>query len=504
MAFGKDRFVAIPGESTSYLLVSTRGTEWQPLPVEFVPPSPSLIRSITFAGGMFLALNLEGQPYASTDGTTWIRQDVPADIQLRAVAGGPGLLVGVGRDNRNEVAGDARRARILRCADGRTWVTNDVQLGNNLHHVAYAGDRFLALGDDGHLLVSADGATWTLVTPSSDLDLEALAEGGSRFVAVGDPARILRSHDGRHWQASQRAPVSSRLNDVAYGAGRFVAVSEDGEVVTSVEGDAWIRIPTEPWPSLKAILHARNRFVAAGEMGFLATSPDGLTWAVSPRGPAHTIRAIASGPDRVVAVGDEAAAVSVRDEDWIWAPQPAGFRVRCVAYGRGIFLASSSTGTSWSSTHGLEWQQIGAAAGLALDDITFAGGRFIASGPEGRIWTSVDGTAWLEHYTGAANRLRDLLVTGNGTLLAAGNNQSVLESGLLLPRLGLWINPRGPRTLQIALPRRGTYRLQGTDALPASAWKDLLKLESSPRDHTVVWEDREPNPARFYRVTEAP
>ena len=105
-------------------------------------------------------------------------------------------------------------------------------------------------GDDGSL-------EWTLVrrgggsrSPSGTTGgrLEAVAWSGERFVAVGDDGTIVYSDDGDRWVAASGNSTRSWLKDVAWGAGRFVAVAH-GTIMHSTDGDRW-RSASDARPAL--------------------------------------------------------------------------------------------------------------------------------------------------------------------------------------------------------------------------------------------------------------
>ncbi len=68
--------------------------------------------------------------------------------------------------------------------------------------VARAGERWVAVGIRGHIVVSDDGRRWRQVQSPVDVLLTAVRAGpGGRLWAVGHDAVVLRSDDrGLHWQ----------------------------------------------------------------------------------------------------------------------------------------------------------------------------------------------------------------------------------------------------------------------------------------------------------------
>ena len=59
-----------------------------------------------------------------------------------------------------------------------------------------AAPVFVAVGDEGAVLSSPDGATWSVRTSGTTLALNDVTYGGERYVAVGQAGKIVVSTDG--------------------------------------------------------------------------------------------------------------------------------------------------------------------------------------------------------------------------------------------------------------------------------------------------------------------
>jgi hypothetical protein len=102
-----------------------------------------------------------------------------------------------------------------------------------LRNIAWGKDKFVAVGQNGHMRYSADGVTWTVV-PVEDNKfggsiIAGIAWGGSagqeKFVAGGWNGKMAYSPDGITWTAvTSIFPPNSDIRGVAYGNGKFVAV----------------------------------------------------------------------------------------------------------------------------------------------------------------------------------------------------------------------------------------------------------------------------------------
>jgi photosystem II stability/assembly factor-like uncharacterized protein len=154
--------------------------------------------------------------------------------------------------------------------------------------VAQSGERLLAVGERGHILVSSDsGASWTQAkVPTRALLTGVYMHDGQLAWAVGHDAVVLRTRDGgSSWQRVHHDPEAERpLLDVWFAdAERGLATSAYGELlVTGDGGDSWHKhaIREDDDFHLNQIAAAKDgTLYIAAEAGHLYRSDDGgETW----------------------------------------------------------------------------------------------------------------------------------------------------------------------------------------------------------------------------------
>lgn len=497
VTLGDGRFFAAWIGGSSPLLVSTNGIDWVPQTTDPNLAPRSALRTLHHSGTSLVGLTFSDTPAISTDGSRWSHPTLPDGWELHDVTGPDGNLVAVGRVR--PATSDVDASRIFNSIHGTDWTTNQLTLGNNLHHVVHANDRFIALGDDGHLLYSTNGGDWTLVTPSSDQNLNGITRGADRWVAVGEDGLVLVSTDARRWAAVTSTNRQQDFTSVAYGTGRFVAATDHHGLWTSTSGDAWEAVMDVGSQDLNSVAHLRDLFIAVGSSGTLLTSPDGLLWTSRPLGTSAPLLDLAANPERIVVVGGQAVAVSEDGLSWMQVLVPSDFYGSHVAFGNGRFVATSVSGLHWISTNGLAWQRQPALPGPGLGSVLFVAGQFYATGFAGTVFSSPDGSIWQEHFTGGENNFRALALTSRGTLVGVGNNALIMESAPVLPLLSIQRAPDLTSLVQVsAWP--GTYRLQATDALPAINWRDLESVTITNASTPADYPDPERTSRRFYRV----
>ena len=121
--------------------------------------------------------------------------------------------------------------------------------------IASAGERFVAVGERGHVLLSDDkGRTWVQadLVPTQALLTGVCFMDARRGIAVGHDEVILATQDaGRTWQRTHYAPQAQQpLLDVACNpGGHAIAVGAYSAYLVSEDGGAsWTERKFEPRP----------------------------------------------------------------------------------------------------------------------------------------------------------------------------------------------------------------------------------------------------------------
>lgn len=241
LAYGSEKWIAAPSNSSSYYYSSTDGgVNWT---LEYYNTDFSglggTITSLGFGNNTFVGVMRTGtkRVFRSTDGgTVWSTIDVPENNDWESVAYGGGVWIAVSSNGTN---------RAMRSSDnGQTWSAVSIPT-SSWSSVAFADGVWLAVASGGtqRVIRSTDGGqSWLAVTTPVVQSWRAVGAGGGVWVVVGTDGdkRVLRSSDsGVSWTA-ESAPVGTDLAwwTVAYGGGRFVSAA--GNLGTS--GDHRIMI----------------------------------------------------------------------------------------------------------------------------------------------------------------------------------------------------------------------------------------------------------------------
>src|SRR5690554_3559815 len=108
-------------------------------------------------------------------------------------------------------------------------------------------------------------------------------QAGERYIAVGERGHVLISGNGREWEQAESVPVRATLTRAAFAGGRLWAVGHDTTIIFSSDmGQTWSLQFFEPdWeqPLLDVHFFDARRGLATGAYGLIMHTEDGgTTW----------------------------------------------------------------------------------------------------------------------------------------------------------------------------------------------------------------------------------
>jgi photosystem II stability/assembly factor-like uncharacterized protein len=275
-----------------------------------------------------------------------------------------------------------------------------------------------------------------VVAHASRAALLGAARAGERMVAVGDHGVVLLSDDdGRQWRQARAVPVGSTLTSVSFADERHGwAVGHWGAVLATRDGgETWdiARLDASEDRPLFAV-HAfdARHLVAVGLWSLVLTSADGgKSWTTVKLPPPPAAEGRSGGKADLNLFG-----LAVDDRGVLYA-----------AGERGMVLRSEDRGANWSylptGYKGSFWAVASPAAGV-----------LVAAGLRGSIWRSGDaGKSW-SRIDGQGKSSVTALVRDGGELLALGLDGLLLRSADQAARFAG--TPRADRAALTAALRR--------------------------------------------------
>lgn len=232
VVFAKDRFVAVGGggggkTGKGHILVSDDGSTWRE-----THTMPNRVHPIMHGDGRFVAGGVNRKLLWSDDGETWhegAQVEYNRATHFRHGAFGNGLFVMVGNNGGNSTP--------YWCAttnDGEA-ITSEVTDLPAVRGLAFGGERFVIVGEDGVLQSSADGQKWEDHRIDSEHDLTWVVWDGKQFLAGGHPQAYV-SADGRDWKPhTERIPCHVLWSD----GKRAIGTSWPGQMWHWRAGGKW-------------------------------------------------------------------------------------------------------------------------------------------------------------------------------------------------------------------------------------------------------------------------
>ena len=270
--------------------------------------------------------------------------------------------------------------------------------------------------------------------------LLAAARVGNKLVAVGDHGHVLLSVDqGRTWTQSL-TPTRALLTGVSFAdANHSWVVGHDGVILATNDGGlTWIR--QDEGRDLETVFldvyfRDLNHGFAVGAYGkFLVTADGGKNWtAAKPAEDEAHYNRITAGPDGCLYLAGEGGLLLIsRDggEDWTKAELPYDGSFfgalplddgRVVVYGlRGHILRSENHGADWA-------EENSTVQVLIMGGTRLAAGPVVLAGQGGNFFVSRDGGRTFTHWKPAdfGTSVAGVIDAGDGSLLTVGEAGAV-------------------------------------------------------------------------------
>lgn len=259
---------------------------------------------------------------------------------------------------------------------------------------------------------------------------------GQRFVAVGERGHVLLSEDGDSWRQARHVPIQSTLTRVTRAGEMLWAVGHGATIIRSDDGgETWALQHYEPgWerPLLDVYFFNPDEGIAAGAYGlFMRTNDGGAEWQVEEIAELVTGEAI-EWPE---SPGDDWL-----DEDEDFYDAALDFDRGCyetmechlnavLDLGDGRLMIAAERGYGYRSTDGGEtWESFRFPYPGSMFGLLPSGGCIIAFGLRGNVQRSCDfGDEWHRLDAGTESTLMGGTAGAEGTLIMVGAGATVLR-----------------------------------------------------------------------------
>ena len=183
------------------------------------------------------------------------------------------------------------------------------------------GGRGLLVGDGGTILRQDMDGSWVDKGPGESADLYALTLRGDRAIAVGSGGTILVSDDGGDSWSPQESGTEATLRAITLLEGGGAVAVGDGVVVFSDNGeDVWspAELPAGVDAELRAVGGTSTQVLAVGLAGVaLMSSDNGQSWFEVAR-PTESDLLVVVGGSELVVLSRDGTQFLKGDGEWIW------------------------------------------------------------------------------------------------------------------------------------------------------------------------------------------
>jgi hypothetical protein len=141
--------------------------------------------------------------------------------------------------------------------------------------MTFAGDRFVAAGDNGRVAVTLDGTQWDIDQVLGIGGLRQITAGGGSIVAAGENGWVATSSDGgQNWSSQQVGSTNHR--GVVFNTDTFF-LGGGGSVYSSTDGLVWQLVngsSTTPMAAFGRYLFG----MSSNDMVMMRSEDGGFSW----------------------------------------------------------------------------------------------------------------------------------------------------------------------------------------------------------------------------------
>lgn len=223
-----------------------------------------------------------------------------------------------------------------------------------INSVAHYGDTYIAVGNEIRYSID-NGITWEFASldPSKTLWTSIIHNGSDRFLAISSSSNIsARCSNPSDWEILHILPdvMRGEWGSIVYGDGKFVIGNQSGkriayEDVNGIDNPWGWKWTTSPVFGAD-IFYLKNEFVGVG-YSTLIRSANGIEWTSCP----------CLGLDK-----------------WV-----------SVAYGDGVYITVSTSGSVLLSEDLIEWEIVEDIPAYSWNSIAYGNDRFVLCSSEGEI-----------------------------------------------------------------------------------------------------------------------
>ncbi len=310
---------------------------------------------------------------------------------------------------------------------------------NELLDVAWANDRFIAVGRAGTIVSSTDGITWVSHNSATSDDLRAVCWDGSRYIVMSGTT-VVTSSDGLTWNATALTSSLGTIKSIACNGTNYVTATTAG-LYTSTDAVTWNTSTPQLSSPLGVFYDTTNTKYVAFNFNTILSSIDGTNWTSSTHYLTNLQDVIWDGT-QYVTVGYDGyptwkPRISTSADLVTFTPQtnPPAMGIG-ISYSGTHYILVGINGEVASSADLVSWSLItGFPSPAKIMRATATNGNLttpvhVVVGLEGEIYSSTDGATWTlrKHQLTTAELMGAAWDSTNSVAVAVGRGGVILSS----------------------------------------------------------------------------
>ena len=302
-------------------------------------------------------------------------------------------------------AGNVKDANVTTSGEKEIEFTKTNQGTSTFNSIAWNGEVFVAVAENGDIIYSKDAIFWDKVATKVE-DLQDVYWNGKQFLVVGNRGKYLTSDNGQDWvigptiKRASGSDYTEHLEGIAWNGSMYAVVSNSGNILTTKDAKSWNIVSTGTGGTFYSIAWNGSMFVAVGAGGSVVISKDANTWT-----------SIATGIEGISYL-----------DDIIWDGN------KFIAVGQ-----SSDCARIITSTNGVKWSLVHKSSvyNTSLRSVIYTGSQYISVGGyfynDSTVLRSVDGSNWIQESKTKADAIYDIVWNGS-QFVAVGMRGLILVS----------------------------------------------------------------------------
>ena len=395
-------WIGVGDSGSSY--VTTNLNEWFPIRSDYLGPDLRAIEicreqwaTVGSRGTFWTAVATPGNPDQNGTRTRWwlntaspLVNATPSRLpEIQSLSYSGEVLLGMGTP----------LYQHIQYATNNTAIIGSTGLPGWINHLAWSGNYWLAVGDQGGIYLGPPSTAWRRISTTLDQSSDNVS-----YVNSSQDLRSSHYHDGT-W--------------VSVGEGGAIRVSTNG-------GKAWLGLPSPTTETLLAVRHGGDRWVAVGENQVIVGSLNGFTWSLLDVGIANRPHAQPGQtllPTRWILSSPCLDPMGTNDWNPIlrFTSEYGNGALNGLDCYQGFWVAVGDGGAVTTSSDGQRWSPMSSLSRDSFLSVRGSPEGWLLSGEDGGVWTSPDGRSWTRTVAHTQSRLtsidrmeEDWAVAGSG------------------------------------------------------------------------------------------